>query len=63
MTVLALILAIIAAVLFVIAAMFDRDGLTNARGRVVALVPLGLAFLTVALICQFCGIGGEPVGA
>lgn len=61
MTVLALILAIIALVLFVLAA-YDRDGARSTGGRVVALLPLGLAFLTASLIAQFCGLGGDRVG-
>lgn len=61
MTVLALLLALVALVLFAIAA-FDRAG-TNANGRVVAFVPLGLAFLTASLICQFAGFGGDRIGA
>lgn len=51
MTILALLLALVALVLFVIAA-FDRSGVNN-NGRTVAFVPLGLAFLTGALIVQF----------
>lgn len=62
MTVLALLLALVALVLFVVAA-FDRNGTTDARGRTVAFVPLGLAFLTAALICQFCAFGGDRIGA
>lgn len=60
MTVLALLLALVALVLFVLAS-FDRQAL-NAQ-RPVALVPLGLAFLTAALICQFCAFGGDKIGA
>lgn len=60
MTVLALLLALVALVLFAIAA-FDRQALNAARP--VVLVPLGLAFLTASLICQFCGFGGERIGA
>lgn len=55
MTILALLLALVALVLFLIAA-FDRAG-TNTNGRVLGFVPLGLAFLTGALICQFLGLG------
>lgn len=59
MTVLALLLALVALVLFAVAATVVR---TDANGRV-ALVPLGLAFLTAALICQFLALGGEKIGA
>lgn len=59
MTVLALLLALVALVLFAVAATLLRTDVN----RPVALVPLGLAFLTAALICQFCAFGGEKIGA
>lgn len=55
MTILALLLALVALVLFVIAA-FDRAGTADGRGRGVFFVPLGLAFLTAALIVQFLDV-------
>lgn len=60
MTVLALLLALVALVLFVLAS-FDRGTATG--GRTIAYLPLGLAFLTAALICQFTAFGGGPVTA
>lgn len=61
MTILALLLALVALVLFVIAA-FDRAGTSNGRTSL-AFVPLGLAFLTASLICTFCGFGGDRIGS
>lgn len=62
MTVLALLLALVALVLFLVAA-FDRNGTADGRGRGVYFVPLGLAFLTASLICQFCNFGGDRIGS
>lgn len=62
MVVLALLLALVALVLFLIAA-FDRSALAAPHVRAVAFIPLGLAFLTAALICQFTALGGHLIKA
>lgn len=54
MDLLALLLALVAAGVFALAAF-------STRTYRVALVPLGLMLLTLALICQFVGIT-HPVG-
>lgn len=60
MTVLALLLALVALVLFVLAALgHAHDGVRN--GRSVNFTPLGLAFLTASLICQFTDLGGTRI--
>lgn len=61
MPLLALLLALVALVLFGLAALNSRSVGDDTRS--VALVPLGLAFLTAALICQFIGFAGPLVEA
>lgn len=54
MTILALLLALAAVLCFGVAAANSRS--VGDGTKSVALVPLGLALLTLALICQFLGL-------